>query len=49
MTLQCAQAIFILKRAITIDESFSKLCLLSGGPPISLFDMILATEEGSGT
>jgi hypothetical protein len=48
MTLQCAQVIFIFKRVIAIGESFSKLGILSGGPPISLFDMILAMEEGLG-
>jgi hypothetical protein len=39
--------ISILKHAIVvIGESFSRLSVLSGGPPISLFDMLLATKRG---
>ncbi len=59
MALQCAQAISILKRAVGVGEGSSRLGVLSGGlpfslfdmlgPPLSLFDMLLATREGLGT
>jgi len=29
--------------------AFSKLGILSGGPPLFLFDMLLTTRKGSGT
>jgi hypothetical protein len=38
-----------LKHAIAIGEGFSRLDLLSGNPPLSLFDMFLMTRRGSGT
>ncbi len=49
MTLQRAKAISILKFAIAIGEGYSKLGVLSGGPPLSLFDMLLMIEGGLGT
>ncbi len=47
--LQCAQVVSILRHAVAIGEGSSKLALLSGGPPFSLFDMLLAIRGGSGT
>jgi hypothetical protein len=44
MTFQHAQVIFILRLEVAIGESFSKLGILSGGPPLSLFDMLLAMK-----
>jgi hypothetical protein len=49
MTFQQMQAIFILRWAVVVSEGSSMLGLLSGGPPLSLFDMLLTTEGGSGT
>ncbi len=49
MALQHAKAISILKCAIAIGEGYSKLGVLSGGPPLSLFDMLLVIEGGLGT
>jgi hypothetical protein len=49
MTFQHAQLIFILRRAVAIGESFSKLGVLSRGPSLSLFDMLLAMKESSRT
>ncbi len=43
MTLQCAHAVSILTRVVAIGESSSKLGVISGGPSLSLFDMLLAT------
>ncbi len=49
MTLQHAKAISILKCASAIGEGYSKLGVLSGGPPLSLFDMLLVIKRGLGT
>ncbi len=49
MTLQHAKVISILKCAIAIGEGYSKLGVISGSPPLSLFDMLLVIREGSGT
>jgi len=38
-----------LKCVVAIGEGFSRLGLLSGAPPLSLFDMLLATRRGLGT
>jgi hypothetical protein len=43
------QADSILRRAIAVGEAPSKLGILSKGPPLSLFDMLLATRGNSGT
>ncbi len=41
MVLQHVQAIFNLRRDAAVGEGFSRLGLLSGGPPpLSLFDML---------
>ncbi len=48
IALQCAQAITILSRAIAVGEGFSKLGILSRGPTLLLFDMLLATGGDSG-
>jgi len=34
----------ILKHAIAVGEGFSKLGILSKGPPLSLFDMLIAIK-----
>jgi hypothetical protein len=44
MALQRAHVISILKRAIIISESFSRLSILLGALPLSLFDILLATR-----
>jgi hypothetical protein len=49
VALQRAKAISILKCAIAIDEGYSKLGVLSGGPPLSLFNMLLVIKGGLGT
>jgi hypothetical protein len=49
VVLQHAQVVSILKHAGAIGEGSSKLGILSGGPPLSLFDMLLATKVGLGT
>jgi hypothetical protein len=42
----CAQTISILKCAVVaVGEGSSKLVVLSGGPTLSLFDMLLVTER----
>jgi hypothetical protein len=46
MTLQRAQAIFILKRVVVINEGSFRLGVFSRGP---LFDMFLTIGGGSGT
>jgi hypothetical protein len=45
MDLKCGQTIYILKRAIVICEGLSKLCVLSKGPPFSLFDVFLQPKK----
>jgi hypothetical protein len=47
VVLQQMQVIFILKRVVAVGKSFSKLGILIGGPPLSLFDMLLTTRRGS--
>jgi len=47
VALECAHAIFILRCAIAIGEDSSRLGILSRGPPLSLFDMLLAIGGGS--
>jgi hypothetical protein len=44
MVLQCAHVVSILKCVVAIGEGFYKLGILSGGPPLSLFDMLLRTR-----
>ncbi len=43
VTLQHAQVASILRRVVIICEGSSRLGVLSGGSPISLFDMLLMT------
>jgi len=43
MVLQCAHAVSILKCVVAIGEGSSRLGILSGGPPLSLLDMLLGT------
>jgi hypothetical protein len=48
----CVHAVSILRCAVAVGEGFSRLSILSrgpGGPPLSLFDMLLATGGGPGT
>ncbi len=33
-----------MRRVVAVGEGLSRLGILSGGPPLSLFDMLLATE-----
>jgi hypothetical protein len=49
VALQYAHMVFILKRVAAIGEGSCKLSVLSGVPPLSLFDMLLATGGGLGT
>jgi hypothetical protein len=49
MALEHAQAISILKHVVVIGEGSFKLGVISRGPPLSLFDMFLATKGGLGT
>jgi hypothetical protein len=49
VTLQYAHVISILKCVVIIGEGSSKLGILLGGPPLSLFDMLFATRGGLGT
>jgi hypothetical protein len=49
MALQRAQVISILKHVVAIGEGFSRLCVLSKGLPLSLFDMLLVRRRGLGT
>ncbi len=49
MALQRVQAISILKHDVAISEGSSRLCILSRGPPLSLFNMLLTIRRGSGT
>jgi hypothetical protein len=39
MVLQHVHVIFILRHVITVGEGFSRLGVLSRGPPFSLFDI----------
>jgi hypothetical protein len=47
--LQCAKAVSILKCVVEVGEGSSKLGILSGGLPLSLFDMLIVRREVSGT
>lgn len=49
VALQRVQAIFILRCAVAVGEGSFRLGLLSGGPPISFFDMLLTTGGDLGT
>jgi hypothetical protein len=49
MTLQYAYAISMLRRDVAAGEGSFRLGVLSGGPPLSLFDMLLMIGGGSGT
>ncbi len=49
MTLQHVYVISILRRDVAVGEGSSRLGLLSGSPPLSLFDMLLVIGGGSGT
>jgi hypothetical protein len=49
MVLQCAHVVSILRHVIAIGEGFSTLGVLSKGPPLSLFDMLIMIGGGSGT
>jgi len=49
VTLQRAQVIFILRCAVAVGEGSFRLSLLSGSPPISLFDILLMTGGDLGT
>ncbi len=49
MALQYAQTVFILKHVVVVGEGSCKLGVLSRGPPLSLFDMLLARGKGSRT
>jgi hypothetical protein len=46
MMVQHTCAIFILRHAIVVYESFSRLSILLRGPSLSLFDMLLVAEGG---
>ncbi len=49
MALQRVQVVFILKHDVVVSEGSSKLCVLSRGPPLSLFNMLFMTRGGSRT
>ncbi len=49
MALQHVQVISILRHVVALGEGSSRLSLLSEGPPLPLFDMLLARERGLGT
>jgi hypothetical protein len=38
--------VFILKCVVAVSEGSYRLGILSGGPPLSLFDMLLAMGRG---
>jgi hypothetical protein len=46
MVLQRVQVVFILRRAVVVSEGSSRLCVPLGGPPLSLFDMLIAIGGG---
>jgi hypothetical protein len=46
MALQHAQVVFILKLVIVVGEGSSRLNILLGAPPLSLFDILFTAEEG---
>ncbi len=47
--LQHVQVVSILKCVVVVVEGSSRLYILLGTPPLSLFDMLFATREGSRT
>jgi hypothetical protein len=49
VALQRALVIFVLRCAVAVGEGSFRLGLLSEGPPISLFDMLLKTGGDLGT
>jgi hypothetical protein len=49
MALEHARVISILRRVVTVGEGSSRLGVLSTGPTLSLFDMLLVTRGGSRT
>jgi len=49
VTLQHAQVASILRRVVIIGEGSSRLGVLLGGSPISLFDMLLISGGVSKT
>jgi hypothetical protein len=49
MALQRVQVVFILKHDVAVSEGSSKLCVLSRGPPLFLFNMLFMTRGGSRT
>jgi hypothetical protein len=48
VALQHAHVFSILKHVVAIGEVSSRLGILLGGPPLSLFDMLLTKGGGSG-
>ncbi len=44
MALQRSQVVSISRCAVAVGEGSSRQSIFSGGPPLSLFDMLLATE-----
>jgi hypothetical protein len=48
VALQHAHVFSILKHVVAIGEVSSKLDILLGGPPLSLFDMFFMKGRGSG-
>jgi hypothetical protein len=49
MTLQHVHAIFILKHLVVISEGLSRLNVLLGSLPLSLFDVFFVIGRGLGT
>jgi hypothetical protein len=47
VVLQQVQVVSILKHVVAIGKGSSKLGILIGGPPLSLFDMLLVIRRGS--
>jgi hypothetical protein len=45
---QCAQMISILRCVVAIGDGFSRLGVLSRGPPFSFFDMFFVLKRGLG-
>jgi hypothetical protein len=41
----CLQAVSILRCAVAVGEGFSRPSLISEGPPLSLFDLLLQQER----
>jgi hypothetical protein len=46
MVLQRAHVVFILKHVIIVGDGFSRLGIVSRGPPFLLFDMLFTTRGG---